>query len=303
MSQLIGITTNGNYTIHMYSDGTKIRFCKEDTYIPTKPESMDLKITNKCDRNCMWCHEASSSSGEHGDIMNLPFIKTLNPYTEIAIGGGNPLEHPDLEQFLVMCKERNLICNMTVNQYHFERYFDRVRKLIDNNLIWGLGISLMNPTPEFIELVKKIPNAVIHVISGIVTRPQLKKMYSHDLKLLILGYKKFRKGNTYYRGSFDRATLIDTRINKITSMLPEIVQNFKVVSFDNLAIKQLNVRSLMSEEDWNHFYMGDDGNFTMYVDAVKREYAVSSTSNNRYPFTDECIEAMFSRVRTEVVHK
>ena len=300
MSQLIGTTQNGNYTITMFSDGTKVRFCKEDTYVPTKPESMDLKITNKCDRNCMWCHEASSSSGEHGDIMNLPFIKTLNPYTEIAIGGGNPLEHPDLEQFLIMCKEHNLICNMTVNQYHFERYFDSIKELVDNELIYGLGISLMEPTPEFIELVKEIPNAVIHVIAGIVSRPQLRRMYDQNLKLLILGYKHFRKGKTFYKSSVDRGALIDTRINKISSMLPEIIEKFKVVSFDNLAIKQLDVKSIVPEEDLDHFYMGDDGNFTMYVDAVKREYAVSSTSDKRYPFTSECIETMFSKVRAEV---
>ena len=299
MSQLIGTTQNGNYTITMFSDGTKVRFCKEDTYIPTKPESMDLKITNKCDRNCMWCHEASSSSGEHGDIMNLPFIKTLNPYTEIAIGGGNPLEHPDLEQFLILCKEHNLICNMTVNQYHFERYFDSIKELVDNKLIYGLGISLMEPTPEFIELVKEIPNAVIHVIAGIVSRPQLRRMYNQNIKLLILGYKHFRKGNTFYKSSVDRGALIDTRINKISSMLPEIIEKFKVVSFDNLAIKQLDVKSIVPEEDWDHFYMGDDGMFTMYVDGVKKEFAVSSTSEKRYPYTNEGIEDMFKTIRKE----
>jgi hypothetical protein len=77
----------------------------------------------------------------------------------------------------------------------------------------------------------------------------------------------------------------------------DIINHFDTVSFDNLAIKQLEVRNIMSAEDFNHFYMGDDGQFTMYVDTVKQEYAVSSVSTERYSYTDETIEEMFAKVR------
>ena len=42
--------------------------------------------------------------------------------------------------------------------------------------------------------------------------------------------------------------------------------------------------------------MGDDGQNTMYVDLVEREFAVSSTSSIRYPLM-ESIEDMFEKVR------
>ena len=42
----------------------------------------------------------------------------------------------------------------------------------------------------------------------------------------------------------------------------------------------------MDESTWKQFYMGDDGKFTMYIDTVNCEYAVSSTSTNRYKYTD-----------------
>ena len=69
-----------------------------------------------------------------------------------------------------------------------------------------------------------------------------------------------------------------------------------MVSFDNLALKQLPVREQMSDEDWEKFYMGDDGQFTMYIDAVKREFAKNSTSTERWPITGDIAE-MFGVVK------
>ena len=83
------------------------------------------------------------------------------------------------------------------------------------------------------------------------------------------------------------------------SMLPIIIKEnwFEVVSFDNLAVQQLEAERLMSEEDWNQFYMGDDGSATMYIDMVKKEFAKSSTSTERYPLEDD-IKTMFKKIRT-----
>ena len=58
------------------------------------------------------------------------------------------------------------------------------------------------------------------------------------------------------------------------------------MSFDNLAVQQLDVSRLVSAETWREQYMGDDGSFTMYVDAVNREYAVCSVSEERHPISD-----------------
>ena len=50
---------------------------------------------------------------------------------------------------------------------------------------------------------------------------------------------------------------------------------FDVVSFDNLAIKQLCVKDILSTKEWNEFYMGDDGAATMYADLVEKKFANS----------------------------
>lgn len=290
--KLLGKYKNGNYNVAIFDDGTKIRETKEDKFVASFPECMDIKITNYCDKNCPYCHEASSTAGKHGNILDADFVNTLKPYTELAIGGGNPLSHPDLLQFLQILKDKHIIANMTVNQVHFENNTNYIDNLIKNGLIKGLGVSLINPTDEFIEKIKKYPNAVIHIINGVVSLENLKKMYDKDLKILILGYKQFRKGKEFYSDK------VETNKGVMYIILPELIKHFKVVSFDNLAIEQLEVKSLMADEEWNDFYMGDDGQFTMYIDMVNKQFAKCSVSNKRYDLLEN-IEDMFKVVKEE----
>ena len=290
--KLLGEYQNGNYTVSIYNDGTKIRETEEDNFVPDFPECMDVKITNQCDMACPYCHENSTKDGLHGDILNVNYINTLSPYTELALGGGNPLSHPDLIEFLERLKLKHLIANMTVNQAHFMKQQELVRELVDKGLIKGLGVSLTNVTDEFIALIKQYPNAVIHIINGVVSTDDLKKLFDMKLKLLILGYKQFRRGNDYY------SPKVELHKASMFHDLSDIINHFKVVSFDNLAIKQLKVKRLLSDEDWNEFYMGDDGQFTMYIDLVNKQFSRSSTSTIRYELLENIVD-MFNVVRNE----
>lgn len=294
---ILGRYQNGNYTVTILKDGTKIRYNTLDFFVPEKPESMDVKITNCCDMGCPMCHEDSKPNGKHGDILNVPFFDTLNPYTEIAIGGGNPLSHPDLILFLEQLKSKKLIPSMTVNQVHFMKNLGLIEELVNKKLIYGIGVSLNSVNDEFIEAIQKFPNAVIHVIDGIVHPTQLEELANKGLKILILGYKEFRRGNVMYA---NMGSIIEEMKSSLYNILPTMINDnwFDVVSFDNLAIKQLNPKRLMSDEQWNQFYMGDDGNFTMYIDLVNQEFAKSSVSTDRYPITAD-IRDMFNKVKGE----
>lgn len=289
---------NGNYTVSInLTNGTKIRENDLDFFRADFPESMDIKICNKCDIGCPQCHENSTPDGKCGDIMSESFIDKLHPYTELAIGGGNPLEHPSLIPFLEKCQRLQLIPSMTVHQIHFEKYKNFLKALVDKKLIYGLGISLVNADEEFISQVKEFPNAVIHVINGMSADPiELEKLAHHGLKILILGYKEFRRGVDHYSAASER---IEKTKNDFYDKLPQIINEgwFEVVSFDNLAIKQLDAQRLMSSEDWDQFYMGDDGSATMYIDMVNREFAKSSTSTERYPIENDIV-TMFEKIRT-----
>ena len=288
---LLGRYKNGNFVTTILSDGTKIRETKDDEFIPSFAENMDVKITNFCDMGCEFCHEGSSINGKHGDILNEKFIDTLHPYQEIAIGGGDATSHPDLIPFLQKLKERKVIANMTVNQIHFEKKQELIKQLVDEKLIYGLGVSLVTPTKHFIELIKQYPNAVIHVINGVLKPSDIKALENNNLKMLILGYKHLRRGNEYFE---EEQNDIETKQQWLYENLEDIIQKFKVVSFDNLAIEQLDVKRLLTQEEWDEFYMGDDGKVTYYVDMVERKFAQSSTApfNKRYDLLDS-VDDMF----------
>lgn len=293
--KVLGRYKNGNYMVTVMNNGTKIRETEEDDFIPAFAENMDIKLTNRCSAGCKFCHEGSVRNGKHGDILHEKFIDTLHPYQEVALGGGDVTCHPDLILFLRKLKEKKVIANMTVNQIHFEEKQELIRQLVDEQLIYGLGVSLVNPTKEFIELVKQYPNAVIHVINGVLSSADVEALKGNDLKLLILGYKHLRRGNSYYKKNMAN---IFQKVNWLYANLENIIREFKVVSFDNLAIEQLDVRRLMSDEEWNEFYMGDDAQFTYYIDMVQRKFAKSSTApmEERYSLMDS-VDEMFQKIR------
>ena len=297
MLKLLEVYKNGNYLVKIFSDGTKIRETEDDKFIPSFAENCDVKITDKCDGGCPFCYEGCIPNGRHGDILNYKFLDTLYPYTELAING-NDLSHPDLIPFMQKMKEKKIILNMTVNQIHFERPFDTIKEWINDGLIHGLGVSLKEPTDEFIEMITQFPNAVIHVINGVVSVCDLIRLAGYDLKVLILGYKNLRRGESYYEQNDEIVNALQEDLDKY--LFPEIINTgwFKVVSFDNLAIKQLNVQKHLPEEQWEEFYMGDDGNYTFYIDMVDGTFGKNSLTTERYPIMDS-IGGMFQKILNE----
>ena len=295
--ELLGVYKNGNFRTIILSDGTKIRETEDNEFIPDFAENMDIKITNYCDMGCPFCHEGSTTDGKFGDILNEKFINTLHPYQEIALGGGDATSHPDLIPFLQKLKNRKVIVNVTVNQILFEKKQEFIIRLVDEKLIYGLGVSLVNPTENFIKLIKQYPNAVIHVINGVLKPSDVEVLKNNDLKMLILGYKHLRRGDDFYVKDHED---IVAKQNWLYENLADLVDKFKVVSFDNLAIDQLNVRRLMSDEEWDEFYMGDDGTITYYIDMVERKFAKSSTApfDKRYDLLDSA-DDMFKKIVLE----
>ena len=287
---------NGNSFVIISDDGTKVRYNYDGdipfTPKPEFPESIDCKISNRCDMGCPMCHENSVPDGELADLSH-PIFNSLHPYTELALGGGNVLEHPDLENFLQRMWEKRIICNMTLHLEHFLKNVDYVAELSNKGFVKGIGVSVNKPVDiGVIETLKRFPNLVVHTIAGIMPREGYEYLYDQGLKLLILGYKCYGRGNEYYDSNSD----IFEKIAFLRQNLKDMIPHFKVISFDNNAIDQLNVKDIVSPEQWKKSYMGDDGQFTMYLDMVNKEFAKSSISE-RMSINGDKIEDLFRQVQ------
>ena len=286
---------NGNYLVYFNTyDGTKIRANKLQTLEPEYPESIDMCISHRCDGGCPFCYDGATPDGAAADLMNLPFLDTWIPNTEIAINL-NDMSHPQLIDFLKMAHDKGFIVSGTIRQHHFMQHREKLAELTRSHLLYGIGISLTSPSEEFIAEVKKFPNAVLHVIHGITTADDMRSMYDQDLKVLVLGYKTKGRGKDFKKENDKMVSQIQ---KEFYDALPEMPEHFAVLSFDNHALNQLDVKRLMSEEDWNEFYMGDDGQYSFYVDAVNKTFSRSSLSDHSYPLKAD-IKDMFEVVQNE----
>lgn len=281
MKKLLSKYRNGNYNVAIFDDGTKIRYNNLDCLVPEFVESMDMKISNYCPFLCPMCYEKSSPDGEYGKILHHPFIKTLHSGTELALGGGAVTYHPDLIPFLEELKEQGILPSITINQKEWEE--TKINYLINNQLIYGLGVSFTNVDDEVWDKILSYPNTVVHLIAGYHSRDVFEYFANKGAKILILGYKNWGRGEDYFKNYSNQ---IMVRMRELKEILPTLFTRCKVVSFDNLSIKQLDIRTVIGEEKWKEFYMGDDGQYTMYVDMVKQECAKSSTSPDRFPLSE-----------------
>lgn len=290
----MSVYKNGNTIVEIQKDGTKIRFVPDDTpALPVYPESIDMKICNRCEVGCSMCHEQSTNTGRLGNLRNK-LIDSLHPYTEVAIGGGDPLLHPDLPEFLTFLKKKNVIANITVHWTSFMKNLPLLHKWSDTGFIHGLGVSINERVPDnVIYELMKFPYAVVHTVIGVAPPSAYEQLMGKDLNILLLGYKDFGRGKNYYR---DNMTGVTNYTKWIKENLRNLTKHFKVISFDNLAIKQVELEKMLNPEVYKQIYMGGDGTFTMYVDLVENKYAVSSTSERHDIFSNN-IDDLFAKVR------
>lgn len=292
MAKLLAHYKNGNYDVVLLEDGTKIRYNKLDNFTPSFAESIDCTITTKCDGGCEYCYLECNNNGVHANL-NQPFFDTLHEGQELALNG-NDLTHPQLLAFLIKMKTHGVICNLTVNQKHFLRNVDRLRVLCDFELIHGIGISLTNSSDERLyKELKRFPNAVIHTIDGLLTKEDIDNMSDKGIKMLILGYKIIGRGVEYFN---QHELDIDNNVKYLRDNIEEISKHFAVVSFDNLSLQHLDMKSKLSEKEWDALYMGNEGQYTFFIDAVNKKFAVSSLTKEKYDLMDS-VDSMFRKVR------
>ena len=82
------------------------------------PELLDVSITNYCEKGCKFCYRCSDEYGKHMclDLYEkiLKSAKEANVF-QIALGGGNPNQHPQFIDILRMTREYGIVPSYTTN--------------------------------------------------------------------------------------------------------------------------------------------------------------------------------------------
>lgn len=305
---------NGNYYVSLSEDGTKIYRSLRigEDLVSRFPDSIDLKVTNKCSIGCSFCHESSNPLGKSFNVDKT--IKVLDSLPkvgiEVAIGGGDITEDSsfsDLLRLLNWMTKNKFVPRLTINSKSLKNLTEnKLRDLYGYTESYGISI---NNIQEYYDAVNYIKNSVIwyrynvvyHIIAGIFPIEDIKILLSTNdnsniyKRILILGYKNF--GRAF--GNPPKYELSEWEKEIKSSISSAKGNRDLIIGFDNLAIDQLNIKELFSEREWKKKYMGNEFTHSMYVDAVSEEFAPTSRDNFRVSWDNIDIIDFFNKYKNE----
>lgn len=282
---------NGNAQIKIYSDGTRIIEAPDRLNLEY-PLNIDIRVSTRCafGRNpatgravCDFCHESATTDGTDADLNALfDTLYGLPAGIELAVGC-NQVTH-DLVSFFEKCKTQGWIINCTVNQGLIRRDQVKIQYLIDTGCIRGLGISYRRNVANIPQSFLDYANTVVHVIAGIDTIEEIKALADQGVrKILVLGEKDF---------GFNKGCVKLTTENHRSwyRRVHELFKLFEVVSFDNLALEQLNVRRFVI--NWAETYQHE---YSFYINAVDQYFAPSSRSDDVQSYSNGLTPSAYFR--------
>lgn len=299
------IKTDGPYAIVFEPEtGNKVRLAPDDAPAYTKastPELVDLKITDFCGAGCAMCYQSSTTHGKHAPLSTaLDYVDRLHDMGvfEIAIGGGEPTDHPDFMTIMGHIDRHGMVANFTTMS---DRWLEGTKSIWWMN--GGVGVSVHSE--KGLELARTMRQhagrhsrrqiQVQHVVGSVpvwVTTNLVDAALKEGFGLLLLGFKDVGFGADYKRhdigdfathlalavGRYDNVRLsIDTALN---DQHPDIAQA--------LGAPEALITS-------------PEGKFSCYIDAVDNlmgasSYVPKSTMDPIVPtMTADHLKTIFAR--------
>jgi len=128
----------------------------EPSWCSYGPELMDISITNWCDRDCNFCYKKSYNTGHHLEVEN--YVVILNQAAkmkvlQIALGGGNPNQHPNFSEMLRLTREEyNIVPSYTTNG----RGLNQQVLMASKKYCGAVAVSAYEPFEELFIAVQKL---------------------------------------------------------------------------------------------------------------------------------------------------
>jgi organic radical activating enzyme len=270
---------NNNYWVVMNKDRKMRISFTEEKLKPIIPELIDIKITDYCNVGCSFCYQGSTTSGVHADLNAIKAVVDMIPYSfrmEFAIGGGEPTTHPDFAKILKYIG-RNHAANFTTKSTKWMEDEEKLNAV--KEFVSGIAYSpddVDDAVAYVLKHDKYVGNTIalyLHIIPEIWTMDDLELLRdtveelnawncpqrnsnAAQINITMLGYKSTGRGESMNVGKMDG--LIDyikkyrkTRVGVDT----KIVNDYS----DELAKTNID----------NRLFTTAEGEFSMYIDAVK----------------------------------
>jgi len=271
--------------------------------------AVDLKITDFCPFGCPFCYQGSTLKGKDADLEYLleifDFLNGQNVF-EVVLGGGEPTLHEYFSSILIELYKRKFTVGLTTKNKHFYKHFPEYKKFDDKEkkyIYIGLSFSnaeiikeIIDNMIEYLSEEKGYKNFVFtirpHLIEGVDFKDgkelsdlldrfsflSFKKKYLSVVYdgVLLLGYKSVERGKEYIV-NFDKQSIEEY-------LLYLKKKNFVSDKGIGVLVDSVIVENYPKVFEGNLFFR--EGEYTFYIDAVKREISISSFSSHKFPFND-----------------
>lgn len=269
------------YTLFNKKTGFFIRCefagASEPFWARSGPELIDISICSWCDKECSFCYRNANTSGTFMSIKDFrDIIKQSNEMGvyQVALGGGNPNQHPKFIDLLKICREEfGIVPSYTTNgrgmtkeiinatkKYcgsvaisfyePYSEFKDNISKLLDNNIKTNIHFLLTNKSINTaIELLKDTP-----------------KYFKNVNAIIFLNYKPVGKRN-------DKDLLLNNS--------SKLKQFFEIISLKKFPFKigfdSCSISGIVKHLDINSQYIEpcEAARFSMFISEDMKMYPCS----------------------------
>ena len=250
------IFRNGNKSgynlLFNQNTGTFIRFSKngiEPFWNKLGPELLDISITNFCTNGCRFCYRGSNESGIHMSLEE--YIRIIREASQcgvlqVALGGGNPNQHPQFIDILRITREEGIIPSYTTNG---EGMTDLILEAT-KKYCGSFAISWYYPYEKVLQIISKantydIPVNIHYVLSMETLDSAIELLNRRDIlekvnSIIFLCYKPVVNGGMH----------VIQDDEKLDVFLSYVVNNVSCkIGFDSCMISYLaKIKDMLMEE-------------------------------------------------------
>jgi len=219
-------------------------------------ELLDISITNWCDKGCEFCYRNSNQNGKHISLDDYELIMQQafeNNVFQVALGGGNPNQHPQFVEILQMTREKyNIVPSYTTNGRGLsEKVLEATQKYCG-----AVAVSAYEPFDETLDAIKLLKSYGIKVnlhylldsqtiVRAIEWLKKGNKLLDACNAIIFLNYKPIGnekdynlllKNSSYLQDFFD---LVDNKVHSFkigfdSCMVSGIVEYMKNINLTSL---------------------------------------------------------------------
>jgi hypothetical protein len=251
--------------------GTRVRVVKTGDPKPefsTHPELVDLKITDYCGMGCDYCYQDSTKDGKHADanfVRQLAYSLTGRTF-EVAIGGGEPTDHPNFASILGNFSAYNITPSFSTQSWTWFKDAEILNAVKKH--AGAVALSTQKPehvVPWFQQCKDHEIRGHIHYVLGLSPLENLAKLM-----------QELHERDDYLRGHL--VLLAFKSVGRGKQVAPYDYTGWGDIVRENqkyrwtVAVDSFLVADVPTElaETNPVLYENTDGKFSMYIDAVDK---------------------------------